>query len=150
FVARTFLDRGFAPEKLARHQYGCDAGLYHPEGRTVDESLGLRLLFVGVCAVRKGLHFALEAWLRSPAHREGSFSIAGDFIPAYREKLAPLLSHPSVHMLGHRKDVPELMRNSDALILPTIEEGSALVTSEARASGCVPVVSDAAGAVCTH
>ena len=31
---------------------------------------GLRVLFVGVCAVRKGLHFALEAWLRTSAPRE--------------------------------------------------------------------------------
>jgi glycosyltransferase involved in cell wall biosynthesis len=42
------------------------------------------------------------------------------------------------------------MRESDVLVLPTVEEGSALVTYEAQASGCVPVVSDAAGARCTH
>ena len=43
-----------------------------------------------------------------------------------------MLAHPSVQVLGHRTDVPELMRNSDILVLPSIEEGSALVTSEAR------------------
>jgi hypothetical protein len=42
------------------------------------------------------------------------------------------------------------MRKSDILILPSIEEGSALVTSEARGSGCVLLVSDAAGAICRH
>jgi glycosyltransferase involved in cell wall biosynthesis len=42
------------------------------------------------------------------------------------------------------------MRNADVLILPTIEEGSALVTYEARGSGCVLLVSNAAGAICTH
>jgi len=36
------------------------------------------------------------------------------------------------------------------LVLPSIEEGSALVTSEARGCGCVLVVSDAAGAICKH
>ena len=35
-------------------------------------------------------------------------------------------------------------------ILPSIEEGSALVTAEARGSGCVLLVSDAAGAICKH
>jgi glycosyltransferase involved in cell wall biosynthesis len=103
---------------------------------------------VGVCAVRKGLHFALEAWLKSPASQTGTFLIAGEFIPAYQKKLAPMLSHPSVKVLGHRTDVPELMRKSDIFILPTIEEGSALVTSEARGSGCVLLVSEASGAVC--
>jgi len=42
------------------------------------------------------------------------------------------------------------MRRSDILVLPSIEEGSALVTSEARGSGCVLLVSEAAGAICRH
>jgi len=71
-------------------------------------------------------------------------------MPAYEAKLRPLLTDPSVKVLGHRTDVAELMRKSDILVLPTIEEGSALVTSEARGSGCVLLVSEAAGALCTH
>jgi hypothetical protein len=35
-------------------------------------------------------------------------------------------------------------------VLLTIEEGSALVTSEARGSGCVLLVSEAAAAICTY
>jgi len=76
--------------------------------------------------------------------------IAGGFVPGYAEKLASMLSHPSVHVLGHRTDVPELMRQSDILVLSSLEEGSALVTSEARGSGCVLLVSEAAGAICEH
>jgi glycosyltransferase involved in cell wall biosynthesis len=150
FVARTFIDRGFPTEKLARHQYGVDENVYCPDLRPSKSRPGLTILFVGVAAVRKGIHYALEAWLRSPAHYDGTFLIAGAFLPDYARKLAPMLSHPSVRVLGHRNDVPELMRRSDALVLPTIEEGSALVTSEARASGCVPLVSEAAGAICKH
>jgi glycosyltransferase involved in cell wall biosynthesis len=150
FVVRTFLDEGFPSDKLVRHTYGFDPDVFFPNNQAANRQRGLTVLFAGVCAVRKGLHFALEAWLRSPAHREGTFSIAGTFIPAYAEKLSHMLSHPSVRVLGHRTDVPELMRKSDILILPTIEEGSALVTSEARASGCVLLVSDASGAVCMH
>ena len=82
--------------------------------------------------------------------KDGTFLIAGEFLPDYAEKLAPMLAHPSVQVLGHRNDVPELMRKSDILVLPSIEEGSALVTSEARGSGCVLLVSEAAGAICKH
>lgn len=149
FVVKTFLDEGFAPEKLVRHQYGFD-GSTHRCDRKTSPGGGLTMLFAGVCAVRKGLHFALEAWLQSPASREGTFLIAGDFLEAYRDKLAPMLAHPSVRVLGYRTDVPELMRKSDLFVLPSIEEGSALVTSEARGSGCVLLVSDAAGATCEH
>ena len=150
FVRRTFLDQGFTQSQLARHQYGYDDQLYFPDLEHRNGKRGLTMLFVGGCAPRKGLHYALEAWLQSSAHRDGTFLIAGKFMPAYAEKLAQLLAHPSVHVLGHRNDVPELMRKSDILVLPSIEEGSALVTLEARGSGCVLLVSEAAGAICEH
>lgn len=150
FVLKTFLDEGFQAGSLVRHQYGYDPRIYFPNGNLREHGKGLTVLFAGLCAVRKGLHFALEAWLKSSAHRQGKFLIAGEFLPAYAEKLSPMLSHPSVHVLGHRNDVPELMRSSDILVLPSIEEGSALATSEARGSGCVLLVSEAAGAICKH
>jgi len=151
FVIRTFVEQGFSSQKLVQHQYGYDDTIYYfdPTSRNT-HARGLIMLYVGGCAPRKGLHYALEAWLQSPAHRQGTFMIAGAFVPGYAEKLAPLLSHSSVRVLGHRRDVPELMRKSDILVLPTIEEGSALVTSEARGSGCILLVSEAAGAICKH
>lgn len=148
FVVRTFLDQGFEREKLVRHTYGYDERKFFPPARRDPDRHGLSVLFVGVCAVRKGLHFALEAWLRSPASATGSFLIAGEFLPAYEEKLAHMLAHPSVHVLGHREDVPELMRSSDAVILPSVEEGFGLVCVEALASGAVPLVSDACTEAC--
>jgi glycosyltransferase involved in cell wall biosynthesis len=150
FVMRTFLDRGYPAAKLARHQYGFDERTFHPGSEPRKAKPGLTMLFVGVCAVRKGVHYALEGWLRSPASQDGTFLIAGEFLPDYAQKLKPMLQHPSVRVLGHRNDVAELMRKSDILVLPSIEEGSALVTSEARGSGCVLVVSEAAGAICRH
>jgi glycosyltransferase involved in cell wall biosynthesis len=151
FVAKTFLERGFPPSQLARHIYGFDENTYFPDPQwSPDDDAGLKMLFVGVCAVRKGVHFALEAWLRSSAHRSGTFSIAGEFLPAYASKLAGMLSHPSVRVLGHRKDVPALMRQSDLLVLPSIEEGFGLVCTEAMGSGCVPLVSDACTDLCRH
>jgi glycosyltransferase involved in cell wall biosynthesis len=150
FVARTFQDLGFDSTRILRNQYGFDDAVYHPRANGRPPSAGLSVLFVGGCAPRKGLHFALEAWTKSPASQSGTFLIAGAFIDGYREKLAPLLAHSSVRVLGHRNDIPELMRQSDILVLPSIEEGSALVTSEARGSGCVLLVSEAAGAICKH
>lgn len=149
FVVQTFLDRGFTRDKLARHIYGYDEKRYFPDG-TRKPTRGLTVLFAGVCAVRKGLHFALEAWLKSSACHDGLLLIAGGFIPGYAETMASKISHPSVRVLGHRNDLQDLMRQSDILVLPTLEEGSALVTSEARGSGCVLVVSDASGATCRH
>jgi glycosyltransferase involved in cell wall biosynthesis len=148
FTANTFVERGFRPAQLARHIYGCDTTAYKPGEGPGEKKSGITMLFVGVCAVRKGVHFALEAWLKSPAHETGTFMIAGEFLPAYEEKLRPMLSHPSVRILGHRNDISELMRKSDILVLPSIEEGFGLVCTEAMASGCVPLVSDACTDIC--
>jgi glycosyltransferase involved in cell wall biosynthesis len=61
-----------------------------------------------------------------------------------------MLADETVEVMGFTTDVPAVMRECDVLVLPSIEEGSALVTYEARASGCVLMVSDAAGARCEH
>jgi glycosyltransferase involved in cell wall biosynthesis len=106
--------------------------------------------FVGSCEPRKGLHLALEAWCGSSAAKEGQFLICGSFVPGYRETLERWLKHPSVKELGFQRDVGSVMRGLDVLVLPSLEEGSALVTYEARACGCVLMVSDAAGARCSH
>jgi glycosyltransferase involved in cell wall biosynthesis len=151
FVVKTFLDKGYSKEHLIRHFYGYDDQVYYPSAeRPAAANTGLTMLFVGVCAVRKGVHYALEAWLKSPACQDGTFLIAGEFLPSYREKLAPMLAHPSVKVLGHRNDVPDLMRRSDILVLPSIEEGFGLVITEAMGCGCVPLASDACTEICSH
>ena len=46
--------------------------------------------------------------------------------------------------------MPELMRKSDILVLPSIEEGFGLVIAEAMGSGCVPLASEACTEICSH
>jgi glycosyltransferase involved in cell wall biosynthesis len=150
FVANTFLDKGFSKDRIAFYKYGFDEEKCYPSTRKMDKKSGLTTLFAGGCAPRKGLHFALEAWLNSKAHQDGQFLIVGDFVPGYAEKLSSALSHPSVQVLGYRNDLPDVMRKSDVLILPSVEEGSALVIWDAIGCGCVPVVSNSTGAHCTH
>jgi glycosyltransferase involved in cell wall biosynthesis len=151
FVVRTFRDQGHPDSQLVRHIYGYDEQRFLPPEEPRAPGAPLRVIFVGYAAVRKGLHFALDAWLRSPASQEGgTFLIAGDILPAYAEKLADQLAHPSVQALGHRTDVPELVRDADALLLPSVEEGFGLVCAEAMGAGTVPLVSDACTDICRH
>ena len=150
FVVKTFLDKGYPESNWRGTSTDMTKRCIYPSNEPRDPKRGLTMLFVGVCAVRKGVHYALEAWLKSPASKDGTFLIAGEFLPAYQEKLAPMLAHPSVKVLGHRNDVPELMRKSDILVLPSIEEGFGLVIAEAMGSGCVPLASEACTEICSH
>jgi glycosyltransferase involved in cell wall biosynthesis len=149
FVAGTFRDAGVPAERLLRTRYGYDPARFGAAGRDDDAARPFALAFVGRGEPRKGLHYALRAWIESGAAEHGRFVIAGAIDPDYRAVLAPLLADPSVEQHGHVADPAALMRSCDALILPSVEEGSALVTYEARACGCVLLVSDRAGAVAT-
>jgi len=145
YSLRTFLDRGVPAEKLVLHRYGYDPQRFSPpESRGDDRPF--TAIFVGRCEPRKGLHYALRAWHESGIAETGRFVVCGAFEPGYREALGSLLDHPSVELRGFVDDPAALMRNSDILLFPSVEEGSALVAYEAQACGCVPIVSEATGA----
>jgi glycosyltransferase involved in cell wall biosynthesis len=152
FVVKTFLEKGFKNERLLRHQYGYDPEIFSPPTPGSDKRNGspFTMVYVGDCFPLKGLHFALQAWVESKASKTGKFIICGRFVPRYKELLKDYLNHPTVEYLGHVRDVQRVMVTSHALVLPSLAEGSALVTYEARACGCVLLVSEASGAKCTH
>jgi len=149
-VAQTFLEQGYVPEKLARHQYGFDPTDFYPSDNPRPVERPFTMLFVGGLSPVKGLHYALQAWLRSPAFSTGTFLIAGGATAEYLKILSPYLKHPSVRLLGQRSDIPELMRQSDVLVLPSLSEGFPLVVAEAIGCGCVPLVSDRITDACRH
>jgi glycosyltransferase involved in cell wall biosynthesis len=150
FTAKSFRDLGFSDSKILRHQYGFDEQQCFPSAPLRDPGQAFTALFVGVDAVRKGLHLALEAWLSSPAKDNGKFLIAGELNEEFKHRFADALAHPSVVQLGHRHDVPQLMQNADVLLMPSIEEGFGLVCAEAIGAGCVPLASIACTELCRH
>jgi glycosyltransferase involved in cell wall biosynthesis len=150
FAARSFLDLGFPEGKILRHRYGFDEGEYFPAAELREPGRRFTALFVGVDAVRKGLHLATAAWLSSPASKDGAFLIAGELTEEYKRRFAADLSHPSIVQLGHRHDVAQLMKNADILLMPSIEEGFGLVCAEAIGTGCVPLASTACTEICRH
>jgi glycosyltransferase involved in cell wall biosynthesis len=151
FVATTFRERDFPAAKLLRHQYGFDERNFYPRAEPPSAEHKFTMLFAGQGAVRKGVHFAIEAWRNSGAARNGRFYIAGDFIPEYRKFVEQLADNdPSIVFLGHRDDIADLMRDADVFVLPTLEEGSPLVCAEATACGCVNLVSDVCAGICQH
>jgi glycosyltransferase involved in cell wall biosynthesis len=146
-VEGTFLDQGISASRLRRHHYGFDPSRFHARGRTEMPGRPFTAVFVGSAEPRKGLHYALQAWGHVDLPPGAQLLIAGGFVPGYRERIADGLSLPGVRPLGFVDDVPALLRQCDVLLLPSVEEGSALVTYEAQGSGCVPLVSRATGAM---
>ncbi len=96
--------------------------------------------FVGNEFERKGLDLALEGL---EATADWHLLVVGDDATRpYRERLTRL--GPRVQFLGHREDVEALLAASDAFLLPTRHDVTALVGLEAMACG-LPILMTAVG-----
>jgi glycosyltransferase involved in cell wall biosynthesis len=124
-----------------------------PEARSEEPPTGLRERpLVGVVArlqPEKGVANFLKASARvAPQFPEAHFVIAGD--GPLRQELVALAEalglENRVHFLGFRSDASALMGSLDVLVVPSLTEGSPLVTLEAMAAG-VPVVASAVGGI---
>lgn len=145
----TFVRHGVARNKLALKSYGFDPRRYSSHAGAHSDT-DVTFSFVARCEPRKGLHLALEAWRRSGVADCSRFRVIGRFVPGYRERILPLLQHKNLSEHDFVDDLRPVYQATDVLVLPSVEDGSALVTYEAQASGCALLASDAAGARFTH
>jgi D-inositol-3-phosphate glycosyltransferase len=145
YARGEFLAEGFPADRLLQHRYGCDLGRF-PARTAARPNRPFRAVFLGRGDPTKGLHVALRAWALAdlPA---AEFLIAGEVLPDYARAISGQLNLPGVRAVGFIADVPRFLLEADVLVLPSWTEGSALVTIEAQASGCVPLVSEASGAL---
>ncbi|MFI7673849.1 glycosyltransferase family 4 protein [Actinophytocola sp. NPDC049390] len=107
-----------------------------------------RLLFAGLLVARKGLLHLLDA-LAVPGVMppDAMLTVAGDGPQrdeAERSARRPELAG-RVRFLGFRTDVPALLREHDALVLPSTMEQQPLVVAQAMAAGKPVVATDTGG-----
>ncbi|SCZ71897.1 Glycosyltransferase involved in cell wall bisynthesis [Epibacterium ulvae] len=75
------------------------------------------------------------------------FDIVGEgaYLEALRHKVARWRLNDCIHLHGAGSDVPALLAKSDIMLLPSSNEGLALVCYEAIAAGCIPISTDVGG-----
>lgn len=144
FVRDSFLERAFPSGKLLQTQYGFDESIITFGEQ--EQISNFRAIFLAHGEPRKGLHYLLAAWNKARLPNGAQLSIVGLMEPAYARSLRDLINRDSVKSLGFAKNPVQLLRTSHVLVLPSVEEGSALVTYEARGAGCVVLASTACGA----
>jgi glycosyltransferase involved in cell wall biosynthesis len=146
FNVRSFVEAGVPAAKLRRLPYGVDLSRFAPTGNPKEG--GFDVLFVGGMSLRKGVPYLLQAYQRL-VHPQKTLTFAGAVSP---EVVALMKSRghwpEAVRLLGHvpQPQLKELMSRSHVLVLPSIEEGLALVQAQALACGCVVVASSHTGA----
>lgn len=144
FVHDSFTERGdLDKDKLILIPYGVDLDRFRGKRK---ESRKFRLLFVGNNAIRKGVHYILQAF--SELNLPNSEVVFVGRIKSDVERF--LKKYPgNYRFLGHvsENEIRKLFLTSSAYILPSLEEGSALSTYEAMAAGLPQIVSTNTGSM---
>lgn len=141
---RSFVERGVAAEKLKVIPYGVRLERFR---KIADSPTGsFEVLFVGQVGLRKGVPYLLEAFARL-RHPRKRLTIVGA-LQRHILPLLPRLPQDAVRFLGSmpQGEVAELMSRSHVLVLPSVEEGMALVMAQAMACGCPVIATEATGA----
>jgi glycosyltransferase involved in cell wall biosynthesis len=143
FAARSFIESGIAKDKVHVIPYGVRLEKFHPVAEPAADKFDV--LFVGQVGLRKGVPYLLQAFagLRHPHKR---LRVVGSVHSDFKSILAQL-PQSQVEFLGPQPqaDVARYMSSSHVMVLPSIEEGLALVQGQAMACGCPVLASTNTG-----
>ncbi|WP_424936879.1 MULTISPECIES: glycosyltransferase family 4 protein [Bacteria] len=120
---------------------GVDTSRFHPAARAGAGRRGgrARVLHVGRASPEKNRTVLVPVFEALVARRDAEMRVVG---PGGVDDLGPLPEDPRFTVTGPSSEVPAILRESDALLLPSLREGLPGVVLEALASG-VPVVASA-------
>ena len=143
FAARSFIEEGIAKEKLHVIPYGVRLEKFHPSAQPPSDRF--EVLFVGQVALRKGVPYLLQAFARV-RHPRKRLRLVGSVHSSMSQVLARL-PREQVEFLGPQpqSEVARYMSSSHVMVLPSIEEGLALVQGQAMACGCPVIASTNTG-----
>ena len=144
FVADSFVAMGFPREKLFVNSYGARLDRFSKVAEPATDDF--TVLFVGQAGLRKGFLYLLQAFARL-RHLRKRLRVIG----AVQPELKPLLAAQpldNVEFLGvvPNDALPGHYSSAHVMVLPSIEEGLAMVMGEALACGCPVIASSHTGA----
>jgi starch synthase len=146
FVHDTFLKYGISREKLNTVPYGVNTEKFQKTASP--DPTGFNILFVGAVSLRKGIPDLLEAFARLE-HPQKTLTLAGSYSPKLIDWLkCKGLWSPNLIVSGHvpQENLKDLMSRSHVMVLPSVEEGLAMVQAQAMACGCPVVATSNTGA----
>jgi starch synthase len=145
FALNTFLESGVDRLKMRLAPYGVDLNTFFP---TVQRSENrFNVLFVGSATVRKGIYYLLDAFQKLEySHKH--LTLAGSVSPELERTIKRVRGQDQISVLGHVQQhrLREIMSASHVMVLPSVEEGLALVQAQAMACGCPVIASQNTGA----
>lgn len=141
-VRDSLIDNGIPTERIYLLPFGVDVGQYQNNSGRHDDGT-YRFLYVGSMSYRKGIPYLLDAFTSIPTTNLELLLVGGlDDIPPIA-----LSKDPRIRYVGWKNpdDLAKLYHSADAFVLPSLSEGSALVSYEAMAAGLPVIATRASG-----
>lgn len=138
-VSASILDAGIAASKILATSYGLrDSELLPPRPEQAKEKV--TAIFVGSICVRKGIHLLFDAWEKAGV--DARLIIVGRISPEVENLVkARLARRPDISHVDFVDDLVPIYREADFLVLPSLEEGSPLVSYLALGAAIPLIVS---------
>jgi len=135
FVYRTFIENGVPEQKVKIVPYGVDLKVFYPSLKL--DSV-FRILYVGSVSLRKGVIYLLEA-LKKMELVNFELLLVGSMTPELSSRLSCYTGLYRYIGVVDRANLQYYYSQASVLVLPSLEEGLALVQAQAMACG-LPVI----------
>lgn len=146
-VVKSFLDQGMTPEKIIKVPYGIDVLKFGTLKRTQPSKF--TLLFVGQISLQKGIGYLLLAWKKLKFNwNQAELVLVGNVSSECRKIVKDLTKNDeSVRLVGPvtQDKLAQIYASASAFVLPSIQEGLAMVIGEAMAAGLVVICTTVSG-----
>lgn len=142
FVRNSLTTAGVAEQKIRVAPFGGETAWMDVQRA---ETPSKTVVFVGNISVRKGAHRLLQVWKQLGAFRTHKLLLVGEMhlSPSFLKNYAGMYEHrPRLP----REDLRDIYLRADALVLPALAEGFALVIQEALSCGTPVLASLHSGA----
>lgn len=132
FVKRTFVKRGVPESKLLVNAYGVDLEAFRQVEK--DDNV-FRIICAGGFTPRKGFHYLFQAFSELDLPNSELWHL-GSVDPCMRAVIAKHASG-KIRLLGHKPqaELHKFYSQGSAFVMPSVEEGMAMVQCQALACG---------------
>lgn len=140
-VQASFIAQGIPAHKIIKVPYGIDFEKFGSNAKIITGKF--KLIFVGQISLQKGILYLLNAWqqLKLPA-TEAELVLVGNLSAECRAQVLKIAGqNKSINLVGpvpHAK-IKTYLAQGNAFVLPSLQEGLAMVLGEAMAAG-LPII----------
>jgi len=143
-VTKSLIRVGIDSKKIIESSYGLETKDFLVNSPLRNNDRSFTALFVGSVIPRKGIHLLLDYWKEARIDN-GLLKVIGKIDSSAREIVDKYHDDPSIQFISFTNDLQSHYQSADLFMMPSLEEGSPLVTYLAIGAGLPCLVSPMAG-----